>query len=927
MIRPSKEVLILLAGLLVAIGGAYALLRQEAEGASTGAPKRMPRGYEAPRPVTEPYASPDLKTYWIGKDVTGTPGPAADVRDYDPIAIPPAPAPVLCVPPLRPWPRVRPPRTLPLVDVAAAPAAPAVPATPSAPVAPAAPATPAGEGAPRSRPTADQLPAAAELEQLLKVPDAPDAAIQDRSDEKVREFDVIHLRDAAQPLEGKILHETETQVIFRHKKGGMQQTINKSGIEKIERAWTNDEQVKADSKALPEGDAAGRVKLAKWCVERGMLPEAMAEYEKAIAIRPGDVSLALEQAALYRRLGRFNAEMETLQRAAQKGASDRELAWLALAEFHRAFGLFAESLEACQKALQTSPGFADALTVQAEVELALGRYEQAIATATKAVDRAKSPARAVTALAGAHLARGELDRAKVALDRAVSTGGAVYAPAANLLGVVQFLQGSYAEAAKSFALAAQTDPAQVQAVTNLGVLYLLAGRPAEAQKLFTLAGTRDPADPTPLVGQALALILATPQKPPAPAGAAPPPATPAPAAGADAAAPVEPKAPDAKSFLEKALLVDPRDAYSEYAAGMAFYAARVPAEAEKHLRASLRGETDAVPVLYALGVISLALGRAEEAEVCFARVVARGDATPEEQAALAIARCARGDSVRAGEDLQKLQSAYPRMVHVWNALAYIDYTHLRKVKEAIAKLKQALACDPTDEYAVATLYKIQESTSTQISEESFDRPDSDEVGNLWLELENTGVDIRIVDQRCLFTGVQRLNDWADTAIDREVEGQAFKEIEAEFDFRELVRAVAGIRVTYSTVGGGVTKAVYLVRDDRGNYAFSDHASSVIVPQWKVSPATLAIPALAGAPVGATGKPIARFKIVAPALADSARSRPFEFYVNDVKIGAVETPLKDQSVRYNVAVFVRAMKNIPIEFTVDNIKIRERKEIQ
>jgi len=637
------------------------------------------------------------------------------------------------------------------------------------------------------------------------------------------------------------------------------------------------------------------------------------------------VPLALEQAALYRRLGRFNAEMETLQRAAQKGLADRELAWLALAEFYRAFGLYAESLDAAQKALQASPGFADALTVQAEVELALGRFEPAIATATKAVDRSKSPARAAAALAGAHIARGELDRAKVALDRAVSTGGAVHAPAANLLGVVQFLQGSFAEAAKTFALAAQTDPAQVQAVTNLGVLYLLAGKPAEAQQLFALAGARDPADPAPLAGQALALILATSQKPPAPAGAAAPPAQPVPAAGADAAAPAAPKAPDAKSLLEKALLVDPHDAYTEYAAGMAFYAARVPADAERHLRASLRGETDAAPVLYALGIISLALGRAEEAEVCFARLLARGDATPEEQAALAIARCARGDYVRAGEDLQRLQVAFPRMVHVWNALAYIDYTHLKKVKEAIAKLKQALACDPNDEYAVATLYKIQESTSTQISEETFDRPDADEVGQLWLELENTGVDIRIVDQRCLFTGIQRLNDWADTAIVREVQGEAFKEVEAEFDFREMVRAVAGLRVTYATVGGGVTKSVYLVRDDRGNFAFSDHASSIIIPQWKIPPATLAIPVLAGAPVGATGKPITRFKVVAPPLPDNARSRPFEFYVNDVKIGAVETPLKDQAVRYTIDVFVRAMKNIPIEFTVDNFKIRERKD--
>ncbi len=912
MIRPSKEVVILAAGLLVAAGGAFALLRRDAEEEAAAVAKRTARVYDAPRPALEGYAVADLKAYWLGVDVTGKrKNEDSKGGDLDPIPVPPPPSPVLAAPPLRPWPVAKPPRTLPLADASSGAAAPAAPANPAAPA-------PTEAGPPsRTRPASDHLLPPADFEEFLKLPDPPDVAVPDRRDEKVRDFDVVYTGSPPKPNEGKLIDIGSGDYILIDKRG-IKRTIRKSEVKKIERACTVEEQYAADSQAVKAGDAASRLKLGAWCLEQGMIPEATAEYAKALEAKSGDVSLALELALLYRRAGRFEDELKTLRAAAERGASSREKAWLALADFHRAFGLLGEALEASRMASKVAPGDPDALVLQAELELALGQTEKAAETAAKAVDRSKGSPRAVTARASALFARGELDRAKGDLDRILAGSGPPYAPAANLLGVVQFIQGAYAEAVKSFALAAKTDPAQVPAITNLGILYLLAGKGEEARQLFQLAAGRDPADSTPLVGQALVALTTASRAPAAPAPAV------APAPGEEA--PAAPPAPGAaaKALLEKALAVDPLDAYAEYAAGMAAYALQIPAEADRRFQSALRGAPDSVPVLYALGSVHLESGRGPEAEVCFAHVVERGDATPEEQMALAAARAASGEFEKASADLQRLQVAYPRMVHVWNILAYIDYMHHRKVKDAIAKLKQALACDPNDQWALVTMHKIVEDTTTRITEDDFNRPDADEVGKVWVELENTGVDVKIADQACRFSGTQRLNDWADTAIEREVEGEAFKLLEADFDYRDLDRAVAGIRVTYAALGGGSTKSIVLARDDRGRFVFADVPNSAIIPQWKLPPAALVIPGLPGEPVGATGKPIVRLKIVAPPLNDDSRNRSFDCYVNNERIGTLQTALRDQAVRYTAAVFVRAMKNTPIEFTVDNIRIAERK---
>jgi hypothetical protein len=96
-----------------------------------------------------------------------------------------------------------------------------------------------------------------------------------------------------------------------------------------------------------------------------------------------------------------------------------------------------------------------------------------------------------------------------------------------------------------------------------------------------------------------------------------------------------------------------------------------------------------------------------------------------------------------------------------------------------------------------------------------------------------------------------------------------------------------------------------------------------MPPWKL--VTAVIPPLAGGPTGASGAPLTRLKIVRPAPGDNARTQPYKLYVNDVEAGVLETPLRDQAPRMTLGIFVRAMKNTPVEFAVDNVKVYERKE--
>lgn len=937
MIRPSKEFTILAAGLLVGAAGLWSIARVGGLEELGRPPKVAARPYAPPKRAFAPFAQPAFEAYWPpGKrDITTL---KQELRDapLEEIPLPFPPAPAWVAPRLRPWPGTG--------------VRSGLPAPPSAPRRPGSsatsdPARPAGarppprtlplfgppSAAPGARPAPEHLLPAAELAGILKLPPPADDDLPDRRSEKVREFDLVQLRATNTAFEGAILDENATSIIFRHKLG-VTQTLQRQDIVQIEHAWTFAQKYAVDAKALAENDARGREKLGVWCLERGMVPEGLAEFEKASAAAPADGPIALKLASLYRRLGSFNAELKTLDRAARQGASARDQAWLALGDFYRVFGLHPEAAAAYENAARLMPSQPDVLGRIAEEELAQGRLDQALASADRALGADRGAVRALIVRAQVLLARGDVAAAR-ALAQTVAgnspdapppVGASDASPALNLLGVAHFVEGNFAEAVKAFARSAKANPAQVQALVNLGIVYVLAGKADDAEALFALAASRDPADAIPLDGLGLAGILK--------AKSAPPP-TPAPDAAPEEGAkpeegrPAPPPGPSPPAVrFEKAFAVDPRDPYAGYALGMAALQAGDLTKAEEAFRAALRADADFTPALDGLGATLLAAARGEDAEACFWRLAERGEASADERIALAAARCARQDFAKAVEDLQALQTLAPRDPAVWNLLAYVDYVHLRNPAAAIAKLETSLSCVPGEPYAAAIVERVREVASKVLWEETFDRADADEIGNLWVEFENHGIDVKIAGKRCVFSGAQSVENWADTAIEREGLSENFLQFEAEFDFKNVSRATVGLRLVYAMPSANVSQGVYLVRDELGRFGYSAHNSTVAVPKWReAKPAPPPVPAPGakdGGAEGPAGQRLARLAIVRPPPGE--RSQEFQLFVNGVKVGAIETGLRDHMPRYKLAVFTRAAVGTKVDFELDNVRVYERK---
>jgi len=223
--------------------------------------------------------------------------------------------------------------------------------------------------------------------------------------------------------------------------------------------------------AINLGNAETHNNLGSALLQQGQVDEAMAQFRKALEIKP-------DYAASYNNLG--NALL-------QKGRVD-------------------EAISHFQHALQIEPDFAEAHYNLGNALRQKGNMDEAVAHYQKSLEIDPDNAEVHNNLANALMQNGQTDEAIAHFRKAMEIKPD-YAEACYNLGNALMQKGNVSEAAALFEKAVEIKPDYAAAHNNLGNALMQKGNVAEAIAHFQSALQFDPANPTIQIN--LAWLLAT----------------------------------------------------------------------------------------------------------------------------------------------------------------------------------------------------------------------------------------------------------------------------------------------------------------------------------------------------------------------------------------------------------------------------------
>jgi tetratricopeptide (TPR) repeat protein len=137
----------------------------------------------------------------------------------------------------------------------------------------------------------------------------------------------------------------------------------------------------------PTRSAFSHVIEAEELYLRGQLTQTIAAYEQAIALEPGDVSPHIPLARLLILEGRIPEAIRRAGQAIEMTADAREsaAAWAVLGMAHDWNGDIEEAIDACQRAVELDPTYAEGYAYLAEAYTDAGRWAEATQTAQTAL--------------------------------------------------------------------------------------------------------------------------------------------------------------------------------------------------------------------------------------------------------------------------------------------------------------------------------------------------------------------------------------------------------------------------------------------------------------------------------------------------------------------------------------------------------------
>lgn len=246
------------------------------------------------------------------------------------------------------------------------------------------------------------------------------------------------------------------------------------------------------------------IHLAVEAQSRGNLGEAIARYQRLLALHPREVRLLANLASALRQAGDREGALAHFGAALRQDDTSPEI-WFNYGNLLRDLGRLEEAERAYRRALELNPELFRATTNLANLLAGLKRTDEAIDLHRRALAAAPENLPSLRALARLLYERGELDEAERSY-RAAHALDPEHADTLNALGVVLKDLGRNDEALACWREVLRRHPSYATAHNNLGVLCRLVRRPRQAVEHLREAVRLGPRDAMAAANLAHALI-------------------------------------------------------------------------------------------------------------------------------------------------------------------------------------------------------------------------------------------------------------------------------------------------------------------------------------------------------------------------------------------------------------------------------------
>jgi len=658
------------------------------------------------------------------------------------------------------------------------------------------------------------LPAAAEVAELCKMEEPVAAAKPDLRDKKEREFAIIPMKGGGKR---EVLEITDDDpalpyVFFKDKNQQRSRIARTDLAGPVLTNHTNEKQYQIETDRIRSGprEVDERIKLAQWCLERGMLPEAKGEVKKAFELKRDNLDTILLLGQLAVDSSDFETAIAAYRAGLDAGGPAGEL-WYEIGRCLRAISLHEGALAAFEKAVESQPRLHRARLALARAYVDVGNHASAIEGATDFFTKlGNSPDTTAAHRAEASLVRGlgyvragQLDRARAdfAETLKVEPGNA---EALNGTGAAFALEGQFPQAGPEFVKAIRANQYLTEAWTNLAALYLMGGKWAEAEQLSAAAAQRDPASVEALLGLGLAQLLAGKKEAPATIG--------------------------------RAEQMDPRHLQVLMVTGLLLLRQGQDEDALQKFVSALRQEYHFLPAYsgaaaaYLRTARKLALARddaaakkAGELRINAATLLqAMRNFDPNRPGVWVALGCAYAVMQRPDDARMMLRQAKENDPLIFYTRGYIEYYYAEgddaaRLELARREFEQAVklettSVDPFSQRVIADCKSAIEQmdgwrkTSLRLLEE-FNGLDAKNIGSGWIETEGQhGIQItREVHKdkggRGKFAGKQAIKDWGLTSLAHEIPGAEFYSFEITLVPEKIVEKTEfGVSIFHTNAG-------------------------------------------------------------------------------------------------------------------------------